>query len=120
MSALMVVLGAAVGAPIRFLVDLELKRRLGEGFPWGTLLVNVVGSLVLGAVLALPLSPATTDLLGAGLCGALTTYSTFAYETVQLSRTGARGRALLNVLAHLSLGVGAAWAGVTLVGVLLG
>ncbi|PWV55003.1 CrcB-like protein involved in camphor resistance [Nocardiopsis sp. L17-MgMaSL7] len=57
MSELMVVLGAAVGAPVRFLVDLELKRRLGEDFPWGTLVVNVVGSLVLGALLAPPCPP---------------------------------------------------------------
>ncbi|QVJ02991.1 fluoride efflux transporter CrcB [Nocardiopsis eucommiae] len=120
MSALMVVLGAAVGAPVRFLVDLELKRRFGEGFPWGTLAVNVVGSLALGSLLALPLSPELSALLGVGLCGALTTYSTFAYETVQLSRTGSRGRALVNVLAHLCLGVGSAWVGLTVAGALLG
>ncbi|MBQ1079875.1 fluoride efflux transporter CrcB [Nocardiopsis sp. B62] len=120
MSELMVVLGAAVGAPVRFLVDLELRRRFGEGFPWGTLVVNVAGSLILGALLALPLSPEALSLLGVGVCGALTTYSTFAYETVQLCRTGSRGRALVNVLAHLGLGVGAAWAGLTVVGALLG
>ncbi|GAA1465450.1 fluoride efflux transporter CrcB [Nocardiopsis exhalans] len=120
MSALLVALGATVGAPIRFLVDLALKRRFGEGFPWGTLLVNAVGSLILGTLMALPLSPEAMALLGAGLCGALTTYSTFAYETVQLSRTGARGRALLYVLASLALGVGAAWTGLTVTALLFG
>lgn len=119
MSALMVALGAAVGAPVRFLVDLALKRRFGEAFPWGTLLVNAVGSLVLGALMALPLSPGATALLGTGLCGALTTYSTFAYETVQLTRTRSRGRALLYVLASLALGLGSAWLGLTVTTLLI-
>ncbi|GAB3725441.1 fluoride efflux transporter CrcB [Nocardiopsis oceani] len=120
MSALMVALGAAVGAPVRFLVDLALKRRFGEAFPWGTLLVNVAGSLILGTLMALPVSPETTALVGTGLCGALTTYSTFAYETVQLTRTGARLRALLYVLASLTLGIGAAWLGLAAGTILLG
>ncbi|MBR8743916.1 fluoride efflux transporter CrcB [Nocardiopsis sp. MG754419] len=119
MSALMVALGAGLGAPLRFLVDLGLKRRLGEAFPWGTLAVNVVGSLILGSLLALPLPPAVLALLGTGFCGALTTYSTFAYETVQMARTGARRRALASVLAHLVLGIGAAWAGLTLTSLLI-
>ncbi len=113
MIALLVALGAAVGAPVRFLVDLALKRRFGEGFPWGTLLVNAVGSLALGALMALPLSPEAMALLGTGLCGALTTYSTFSYEAVQLTRTHSRGRALLYVLASLGLGLGSAWLGLT-------
>lgn len=120
MTVLLVALGAAVGAPIRFLVDLAFKHRFGEGFPWGTLLVNVVGSLVLGALMALPLSPETMALLGTGLCGTLTTYSTFAYESVQLTRTHSRGRALLYVLASLALGIGSAWAGLTVTTLLFG
>ncbi|WP_017586408.1 fluoride efflux transporter CrcB [Nocardiopsis ganjiahuensis] len=120
MSALLVALGAAVGAPVRFLVDLELKHRLGAAFPWATLLVNTVGSLILGALMALPLSPGATALLGTGLCGALTTYSTFAYETVQLTRAGSRGRALLYVLANLCLGLGSAWLGLTVTALLFG
>lgn len=120
MSALMVALGAAVGAPVRFLVDLAFKRRFGEDFPWGTLLVNAVGSLILGALMALPLSPGATAFLGAGLCGALTTYSTFAYETVRLTRTGSRDRALVYVLASLTLGAGAAWTGLTVAVLLFG
>lgn len=118
MSALLIALGAAVGAPVRFLVDLELKRRWGAAFPWGTLLVNTVGSLTLGALMALPLPPGAAALLGTGLCGALTTYSTFAYETVQLTRAGSRGRALLYVLANLGLGVGSAWLGLTVTALL--
>ncbi|HJE60440.1 MAG TPA: fluoride efflux transporter CrcB [Nocardiopsis listeri] len=120
MIALMVALGAAVGAPTRFLVDLTLQHRLGRTFPWGTLTVNVVGSLIMGTLLALPLPPEALSLLGTGFCGALTTYSTFAHETVQLARTGARRRALVLVLAHLALGVGAAWLGLGLTTLLRG
>lgn len=116
----MVAIGAAVGAPVRFLVDLALKRRFGEAFPWGTLLVNVAGSLILGTLMALPVSAETMALLGTGLCGALTTYSTFAYETVQLTRKGARLRALLYVLASLTLGMGSAWLGLAAATFLLG
>lgn len=120
MSALMVALGAAVGAPTRFLVDLTLQHRLGRAFPWGTLVVNVVGSLILGSLLALPLPPEVPALLGTGFCGALTTYSTFAHETVRLARTGARRRALVFVAAHLILGIGAAWLGLGLTTLLRG
>lgn len=120
MSALMVALGAAVGAPARFLVDLALQRRLGQAFPWGTLTVNVLGSFLLGVFMALPLPPEALALLGTGFCGALTTYSTFAYETVRLARTGARRHALVSVAAHLVLGIGAAWLGLGLTTLLLG
>jgi CrcB protein len=119
-SALLVALGAAVGAPVRFLADLAFKRRFGEAFPWGTLLVNAVGCLVLGGLMALPLSPEAMALWGTGLCGALTTYSTFAHETVQLARTRSRGRAPLYVLASLALGLGSAWLGLTVTAWLVG
>lgn len=119
MSALLVALGAAVGAPARFVVDLALRRRSGADFPWGTLTVNVLGGLLLGLFLGLPLSPQALALLGTGFCGALTTYSTFAYETVRSARTGAYRYALASVMANLGLGVGAAWAGLTLITLLL-
>lgn len=116
----MVALGAAMGAPARYLVDLTLQRRLGPAFPWGTLTVNAVGSLLLGSLLALSLPPEALALLGTGFCGALTTYSTFAHETVHLARAGARRRALVNVCAHLVLGLGAAWLGLGLTTLLWG
>ncbi len=110
MTVLLVALGAAVGAPARYLVDQWLRTR----FPWATLLVNVVGSFLLGFLTALPADPATAALLGTGFCGALTTYSTFSYETLRLARAGARGRALAYVLASVTLGVAAAMAGAAL------
>ena len=114
MTVLLVALGAAVGAPTRYLADRFVRSRLGSRFPWATLLVNVAGSALLGFLTALPADPASGALLGTGFCGALTTYSTFSYETLSLARAGARGRALAYVLASATLGVLAALAGATL------
>lgn len=112
MTVLFVALGAAVGAPTRYLVD----RWLGGRFPWGTLLVNVAGSFLLGLLAALPADPRLAALLGTGFCGALTTYSTFGHETLRLARAGTRGRALVYVAASVTLGVAAASAGAALAG----
>lgn len=111
MTALLVALGAAVGAPLRYLVDRAVQARLGTGFPWGTLTVNVAGSLILGFVIRLPGDAATTALIGTGFCGALTTYSTFGYETLRLARAGTRLAALANVLVSVLAGLGAAGLG---------
>jgi fluoride exporter len=110
-TVLLVALGAAVGAPTRYLADRYVRSR---GFPWGTLLVNVVGSALLGFLTALPVSPGLGALLGTGFCGALTTYSTFGYETLRLARAGARGRAVAYVAASAMLGVAAAMGGAAL------
>jgi len=87
---LYVALGAAAGAPLRFLAGHLLDGRL----PWGTVLVNVAGSFLLGVVLSLGLPEEGAALLGIGFCGALTTYSAFAVQTHE------RGRwlGLVNVL----------------------
>ncbi|PZG22043.1 fluoride efflux transporter CrcB [Micromonospora craterilacus] len=116
MSVLLVALGAAVGAPLRYLVDRAVQARHDSAFPWGTFVVNVAGCLLLGVLVggatagAVPGSLVT--LLGTGLCGALTTYSTFGYETVRLFEQGFRLGALLNVAASVAAGLGAAFAGV--------
>ncbi|MFJ9553544.1 fluoride efflux transporter CrcB [Nocardiopsis sp. NPDC101807] len=120
MSALLVALGAAVGAPARFLLDLAVQRRHGTSFPWGTLCVNVIGCLLLGAFTALPLHEGAAGLLGAGLCGAFTTYSTFSYETYRLAATGERLHAVLYAAVSLAAGLGAAWTGLVLTRALLG
>ncbi|GAB3966252.1 fluoride efflux transporter CrcB [Plantactinospora veratri] len=106
-----VLVGGAVGAVGRFMVNWLVERR-SRPAPWGTFTVNVVGSLVLGlfAGLSATLPDWVWTLVGTGFCGALTTYSTFGYETVQLVRSGPGGRrrAGLNVLATLAVGLGAA------------
>jgi fluoride exporter len=112
-SALLVAAGAAVGAPLRYLVDRFVQRRTGAGFPWGTLAINVAGSLVLGFV-SQTAGARLSLLLGVGFCGAFTTYSTFGYETVRLAEDGARLQALLNVVVSLAAGLTAAAAGVGL------
>jgi CrcB protein len=114
MTPLLVVVGAAIGAPLRYLTDRAVQARCGSLFPWGTLTVNVAGSLLLGFVVGLPTDPALTALVGTGFCGALTTYSTFGYETLRLVQTGARAQALGNVLASLVAGLGAASTGLAL------
>ncbi|GAA0226334.1 fluoride efflux transporter CrcB [Cryptosporangium japonicum] len=111
MTVLLVALGAAVGAPLRYLTDRAVQARHGTAFPWGTLAVNVVGSLLLGFLAGLPASPAVTALAGTGFCGALTTYSTFSYDTLRLTRGGEPFAALLYVVASLCAGMGAAAVG---------
>ncbi|GGM69510.1 hypothetical protein GCM10012275_44930 [Longimycelium tulufanense] len=116
MTALFVAVGAAVGAPLRYLTDRWVQARLGVGFPWGTLAVNVVGSFLLGlltgGVLAGAIPASAQALVGTGFCGALTTYSTFGYETTRLINEGAHTRALWNALGNILAGLVAAAAGV--------
>ena len=116
MNWLLVLAGAAVGAPLRFLTDRAVQRRHDTVFPWGTFAVNVLGCLVLGtvtgAVAAGAASSQVSLLLGTGLCGALTTYSTFSYETLRLAEDGARLFAAANVVASVVAGLGAVFAGI--------
>lgn len=114
MIALLVVLGAAVGAPLRYAVDRAVRSRHPTGLPWGTLAVNTAGSLVLGLVVGAAASPEVTALVGTGFCGALTTYSTFGLETVVLGEQGRRGAAALNAVGSVVLGLAAAGSGLWL------
>ncbi|HXV92668.1 MAG TPA: fluoride efflux transporter CrcB [Pseudonocardia sp.] len=120
MSALLVALGAAVGAPLRYLVDRAVQSRHDTGFPWGTLTVNVVGSFVLGVVTAAAtrLGPGVTAAVGIGFCGALTTYSTFGYETLRLVQERERLHAVANLVVSVVAGLGAAVVGFAVGGVL--
>ncbi|GAA1250803.1 MULTISPECIES: fluoride efflux transporter CrcB [Streptomyces] len=124
MNWLLVIAGAMVGAPLRYLTDRAVQTRHDSVFPWGTFTVNVCGSLVLGlltgAVAAGAASSGVQLLIGTGLCGALTTYSTFSYETLRLSQDGARLFAVANVAASVAAGLGAAFAGVALADALWG
>lgn len=110
MMVLMIALGAIVGAPARYLTDRAIQSRHETVFPWGTLTVNITASLILGVVTGATthLSPELTALIGTGFCGALSTYSTFSYEVMQLSAEGARFQAVLNVAISLTAGIGAA------------
>ncbi len=116
MTILLVALGAAVGAPLRYLVDRAVQARHDSLFPWGTFTVNVAGSLALGVLIggAHALPGAMTPLLGIGLCGTLTTYSTFGFETIRLLEDRARMYALLNLGASVVAGLGSAFVGVAI------
>ncbi|MYZ11640.1 fluoride efflux transporter CrcB [Streptomyces sp. SID2999] len=115
MNWLLVILGGMAGAPLRYLTDRAVQKRHDAVFPWGTFTVNVLGcfslGLLTGAVTAGAASPHIQLLLGTGLCGALTTYSTFSYETLRLTEDGARFLAAANVVASVVAGLGAAFVG---------
>jgi CrcB protein len=121
-GAVLVAAGAVVGAPLRYLTDRAVQARWGADFPWGTLAVNAAGSLVLGlvtgAVAARAASGQLQLLVGTGFCGALTTYSTFSYETLRLLESGTLRRAATNVAVSLVVGLAAVYAGAGLAGLL--
>ena len=98
MTGLLVALGAAVGAPLRYLAGHWLDRRLH----WGTLLVNVVGSAVLGALVGAAVNGHWLALLGTGFCGGLTTYSAFAVQAVQGGRRRGPAYVVITVIGCLA------------------
>ncbi|MET9609676.1 fluoride efflux transporter CrcB [Streptomyces sp. NPDC006512] len=111
MNWLLVALGAAVGAPLRYLTDRAVQARHDSVFPWGTFTVNAGACLLLGALAGTALAGAGSSrlglFLGTGLCGALSTYSTFSYETLRLAERGRSLLAAANVLASVLVGLGA-------------
>lgn len=108
MTLVLVFVGGAAGAPLRYLTDLFIQSRHDSVYPWGTFTVNVAGSALLGflagAAEAAALPAWVFTLVGTGVCGALTTFSTFGFESVRLLEEGSVAEAALN--AGLSLLVG--------------
>lgn len=121
MSPLLLVAVAAaggIGAAARFVVDGLVKDRLGSAYPWGTTVINVSGSFALGLVTGLALqavvAPEWKAVLGTGLLGGYTTFSTASVETVRLLAVGRRGAAVANGLGMLVACVGVASLGLWL------
>jgi CrcB protein len=116
-----IAVAGALGAPVRYLVDGLVQGRRAGVFPLGTFAVNVTGSFVLGVLSGLVLYHAfPTDsrvVLGTGFCGAYTTFSTFAYETVRLAEERTFGAAVQNALSHVAVPALAAAAGLALASV---
>lgn len=106
---LWVALGAAIGAPARYLTDRAVQRRHDSAFPWGTLTVNLVGSFLFSVVTAMGtyVPHAVGAAVGVGFCGALTTYSTFSYEILRLVEDRARLYAVADIGVSLLGGFGA-------------
>jgi fluoride exporter len=115
MTVLLVVVGGALGAPLRYLTDLFVQARHDSVLPWGTLIVNVAGSLLLGVLAGSAASGGVPEwvltLGGTGFCGALTTFSTFGFETVRLMEEGSWLEALMNVGLSMAAGFTAVVAG---------
>ena len=111
MTVLLVFVGAMIGAPVRYLTDRFVQGRHDSVFPWGTLTVNIVGCLILGTLTGAAVGTPVLALAGTGFCGALTTYSTFGYETVRLLEQRVTLYAVLNVVVSVVSGLAAALAG---------
>jgi CrcB protein len=114
---LLVGAGGFVGSVARFTLSGFVQRMApASSFPFGTLAVNVAGCLAIGFLggmleIRQMLTPTTRLFVMIGLLGGFTTFSTFAYETLGLAHGAELGRALLNAVAQLVLGLGAAWLG---------
>ncbi|MGE6647699.1 fluoride efflux transporter CrcB [Shewanella colwelliana] len=106
-NLLFVALGGSIGAVFRYLISLFMIQVFGSSFPFGTLVVNILGSFLMGVIYALgqvsEVSPELKALIGVGLLGALTTFSTFSNETLLLIQEGDWLKAFLNIALNLCL-----------------
>jgi len=111
--------GGAVGAVLRFSMSSNIYRVLGREFPYGTLAVNVLGSLLMGLFFILiiergTLSAEWRSVIMIGFLGAFTTFSTFSIETLSLLESGELSRAALNIFLSVALCLGATWLGLVI------
>jgi CrcB protein len=112
--------GGSLGSVMRYVVSTGVHNWLGRDFPYGTLVVNVLGSLVMGLLYELflqrlPVSTEIRAVLFVGFLGAFTTFSTFSIETINLVEQGYLLKAVTNILASVILCVVAAWCGLQIV-----
>ena len=103
-SLVLVGVGGAAGAVTRYLLERVAAQRITDSFPYGILIANVIGSFLLGILLA-AVDGAWLILLGVGFCGALTTYATFAHDTVRLAGAGRAPAAITNVAVSVVAGL---------------
>lgn len=116
MNLLLVALGGALGSVARYGVGVAAARWAGQGFPWGTLVVNALGGVAMGllAARAGPANDTLRLLFGVGVLGGFTTFSAFSLETVRLAEHRP-DMAFLYVAASLALSIGGCWLGMNLV-----
>jgi CrcB protein len=118
-QVLAIAAGGAMGALMRYWLSNLIYECFGRGFPWGTLVVNVLGSLVMGVLFVIMTertvwSPELRLGLMTGLLGALTTFSTFSLESVALLESGRFGMALSNAALSVVVCIAACWLGMLL------
>jgi CrcB protein len=114
---LLICLGGAVGTALRYLTSGVAARWLGADFPYGTFIVNIAGSFLIGVIqqvgtTSLLISDTTRLFLAVGVMGGMTTYSSFSYETVRLAQSGAWVQAWLNVLVTTAICLGLCFLGI--------
>jgi CrcB protein len=115
-TVILLALAGGVGAAVRFMVDGLIRQHFKTALPWGTILINVTGSLVLGFLAGMVMrghAPESVFLiLGTGFLGGYTTFSTASLETIRLIQSGRTGLALINGLGSMAASVLSAAAGV--------
>ncbi|WP_420178564.1 fluoride efflux transporter CrcB [Paenarthrobacter sp. TA1.8] len=116
MTVVLLALAGGIGAAVRFMVDGFMRQRFKTALPWGTILINVSGSLALGFLAGLLMRGQAPEplflIVGTGFLGGYTTFSTASLETIRLIQSGRTGLALLNSLGSMAASVLAAAAGV--------
>jgi CrcB protein len=119
-NILLVGLGGGVGSILRYVCQKWFAENLSQSFPWGTFFVNLVGCFLIGIIYAISekttlFTPQVRFLLIAGLCGGFTTFSTFAFENMDLLRSGDVMYFSLYTVGSVVLGIAAVFAGVALI-----
>lgn len=112
----LVFVGGGIGSVFRYLLAGWIYKIIGTDFPYGTLVVNVIGCFVIGFFMTMAedrflISPSFRIFFAVGLLGGFTTFSTFNFETLELLKDGAFAMGLLNIGASIMLGLAAAWIG---------
>jgi fluoride exporter len=121
LTYLWVALGGAIGTTARYWLSTVVARAFGETFPWGTLIINITGSFVIGFFAALTgpdgrlfASSTVRQFVMVGICGGYTTFSAFSLQTLNLANDGEWARAGANIGLSVLLCLIAVWAGVVL------
>ena len=118
LKIIMVAVGGGIGATTRYLVSMWAAERFGTNFPYGTLIVNVIGCFIIGAFMTLTtermiVSPYWRLLITVGFVGGLTTFSSYSYETFKLLQEADVMMAMYNLMGNLIIGFFATWLGIT-------